>query len=188
MPRTRVHQPGSPIAGRRKNLNIPISLPFIFLAGPIRNAPDWHNAAIRAAVAQDWEGFIVSPSRSIALGLIGLIEPDDPRYGTFSRQRAWEQYYMYSAANAGCVMFWLCGEHLPKKSLEKVYAHITMMELGKWIERKKLIPETRLVIGTDGNFPEWSTIEFELDMELPGFHVCRSLEETVRAATIAAEG
>jgi hypothetical protein len=178
-----VHQPVSPEGdqSKRKCLKIPTALPILFLAGPIRNAPPWHSQAIRIALKQNWQGFIASPAHQIDADLLGLIESDKPEYGTFPRQRAWEQYYMYSAAENGCIMFWLCKEAAVKQFTNKVYAHITMLELGKWIERKKLLPKTRLVIGTDGEFPELSTIEFEIGIELPGFIIHRSLEETVEA-------
>jgi hypothetical protein len=79
-------------------------------------------------------------------------------------------------------MFWLCKQSPIKEFPHKIYAHMTMFELGKWIERKKLLPQTRLVVGVDGEFPELSTIEFEISTELPGLTIHRSLEETVDAA------
>ena len=184
--RTHVHLPSlsspSLISGRRKNINIPTNLPIIFSAGPIRNAPPWHSLAIRYILEKDPEVFFACPAWKIDSDLVRFIEKDKSVYELFLRQRAWEQHYMYRAAESGCIFFWLCGE-APEKEFEgKVYSHITMMELGKWIERKKLLPQTRLVIGTDGRFPEWSTIDFEIGTELPTFRICSSLKETVEAA------
>lgn len=180
----RVHMPVSPDGDRskRKCLKIPTNLPILFLAGPIRNAPQWHTDAVRIALKRGWEGFITSPAHQIETDLLDVVESDKLEYDVFPRQRAWEQHYMYNAARNGCIMFWLCKEAAIRQFPNKVYAHITMLELGKWIERKKLLPETRLVIGTDGEFPELSTIEFEIGTELPEFVIHRSLEETVDAA------
>lgn len=181
---THVHMPVSPDGDRskRKYLEIPTDLPILFLAGPIRNAPRWHTDVIRIALKRSWNGFITSPAHQIESDLFDLVESDKPEYQVFARQRAWEQHYMYGAAKNGCIMFWLCKETAVKQFPNKVYAHITMLELGKWIERKKLVPQTRLVIGTDGEFPELSTIEFEIKTELRGFVIHGSLEETVDVA------
>lgn len=179
-----IHMPVSPDGNlkKRRNVHIPTSLPILFLAGPIRNAPPWHSEAVRIVDAQKWSGFIASPAHKLEADLLDLIEPDKDEYNVFPRQRAWEQHYMYKAARSGCIMFWLCKEVAVKQFPNKVYAHITMLELGKWIERKKIYPQTKLTIGTDGEFPELSTIEFEIKTELPGFVIHRSLRATVEAA------
>ena len=176
--------PGIGPAGRK--VKIPSDLPILFAAGPIRNAPEWHSEAIRIVRQRNQPIFLACPAHQIAKELLDLVETDRPEYEVFPRQRAWEQYYMYLAAQHGCIFFWLCIEAPVREFPDKVYAHITMLELGKWIERKKVFPETRLVIGTDGKFPEWSTIEYEIKTELPGLPIHYSLKETVDAAlTIA---
>jgi hypothetical protein len=183
MRNTRVHIPSLiDKEERRRNLHIPTDLPIVFSAGPIRNAPKWQNDAIRIADQCNRKVFFVSPAWSVDPDQMDLVEPDREEYKTFVRQRQFEQHYMYNAAERGCVFFWLCQESPNKEFPEKVYAHITMLELGKWIERKKLLPNTHLVIGTDGKFPELSTIEYELSVELPTLPIYRSLEETVQAA------
>jgi hypothetical protein len=186
MRNTRVHLPllfSLPeYAGEGRKVEIPTDLPILFLAGPIRNAPAWHSVAIRHAMQQDHALFIACPAREVSQDLRGFVEEDKPEYASFHRQRAWEQHYMYGAAETGCILFWLCRESPIRLFPEKVYAHITMLELGKWLERKKLQPETRLVIGTDGGFPEWPTIRYEIESELPRLPIYYSLEETVDAA------
>lgn len=142
----------------------------------------WWLTPFPHVLKQGWQGFIASPAHEIAPDLLTLVLGDDMAYDVFLRQRAWEQYYMYSAAENGCILFWLSEEEATKRFPNKVYAQITMLELGKWIERKKLIPQTRLVIGADERFPQLGTVEFEVSVELPGFKIHRSLEETVRAA------
>jgi len=57
-----------------------------------------------------------------------------------------------------------------------------MLELGEWIARCTSNKEINLVIGTDGSFPEWSTIKNEIETELPMTKICTSLEETISSA------
>lgn len=183
MPKTKIHipvhhsLPGSGEKGRK--VKIPTDLPILFLAGPIRNGPRWHNDAIRLILDKDAPVFVASPARRVSDDIFVHVEKDSEEHETFPRQRAWEQHYMYAAARCGCIIFWLPKEELPRKHKDKVYAHISMLELGKWIEHKSLFPETPVVFGTDGNFPEWDTIRFEIETEIRNPIICYSLEETV---------
>ncbi|MBP7831660.1 MAG: hypothetical protein KA028_01430 [Candidatus Pacebacteria bacterium] len=167
----------------RKNVKIETTKPVLFLAGPIRNAPKWQEEAIDILFQKNETVFVASPTRTLGKTLDGFTEVDKPQeYETFIRQRAWEQYYMYAAAKKGTIIFFLPKEAEVKEFPDKVYAHITMMELGLWIARCKMDKEINLVIGTDGNFPEWSTIEFEIKTEIPHVQIYDSLEKTIDAA------
>jgi len=167
----------------RKNVKIEASRPVIFLAGPIRNAPKWQEEAINIFLEKNEAVFVASPTRELGSDLMLFTEVDKPsEYELFERQRAWEQYYLYTAAEKGCIIFYLPKEAEEKEFPDKLYAHITMMELGEWIARCKMDKEINLVIGTDGNFPEWSTIEYELRTELPIVPICNSLKETIETA------
>lgn len=182
--KTKIHLPRSCYGNEmRKNVNIGTNLPTIFLAGPIRNAPRWQEKAVKIFLEKNEAVFVASPTRDLSLDLMPFVERDNPfNYQTFERQRAWEQHYLYSASNKGCIIFYLPKEAEVKEFPDKLYAHITMMELGEWIARCKADKEINLVIGTDGNFPEWSTIEYEIKTELPMTPICSSLEETVETA------
>ena len=177
--KTKIHLALSPSGNK---LNIPTDLPVIFTAGPIRNAPKWQQEAVRLFLERNQEVFIATPIREVADDLKPFVERDWDGYEQFQRQRAWEQHYLYAAAKKGCIIFWLPKESETKEVQDKVYAHITMLELGEWIVRKKNDPSINLVIGTDGNFPEWPTIMFELVTEIPSVHICMSLEDTVDKA------
>lgn len=183
MNKTKIHTPCSYYKSEtRKNVKIETDLPVVFLAGPIRNAPKWQNEAIKMFIEKGKELFIASPRREVGSDLIEFTEKDNPsNYQQFDRQRAWEQYYLYSASKNGCIIFYLPKE-AEKEDLNKVYGHITMMELGEWIARCKENPEINLIIGTDGEFPEWSTIEYEIKTEIPNTPICNSLEETIETA------
>ena len=167
----------------RKNVKIETNRPVIFLAGPIRNAPKWQEEAIKIFLEKNEAVFVASPTRELGQGLMLFTEADKPNeYETFERQRAWEQYYLYAAAKKGSIIFWLPQEAENRDHPDKVYAHITMLELGEWIARRQINKEINLVIGTDGNFPEWSTIKYEIETELQNVSIYNSLEETIDAA------
>ncbi|MEX2010255.1 MAG: nucleoside 2-deoxyribosyltransferase domain-containing protein [Parcubacteria group bacterium] len=154
-----------PINENDRKVKIVTTKPIVFLAGPIRNALPWRDDAIKLLIEKELDVFIASPARTIDDGLRQYVEKDKPEYEVFERQRAWEQYYLYEAAKNGCVFFYLPKEAEIKEVADKVYAHITMLELGEWIERHKNNKNINLVIATDGNFPEWSTVKYELEKE-----------------------
>lgn len=145
----------------------------IFLAGPIKNAPKWRDEMINLFLEKNEAVLIASPEGKRVDVEINKL---------FPRRRAWEQYYLNLAANKkGCIVFWLPAESLEKQFKDKVYAHITMMELGEWIARKAVDPEINLIIGTDGYFPEWETIQYELETEIQDLEIFYSIEEVVNA-------
>ncbi len=167
--KTKIHLPRSSDGEKigTRPVKIETDLPVIFLAGPILNAPKWHEEAIRLLLRKNKAIFIASPTRELSSDLTELVEKDDQsKYEIFPRQRAWEQYYLYAASKKGCILFWLPGEAEEKEVPDKIYAHMTMLELGGWIARCKMDQSINLVIGTDGNFPEWSTVEYEIRTEL----------------------
>ena len=153
------------LTDKDRKVKIVPAQPVIFLAGPIRNAPDWQSEAIKFLLDKDVDAFVASPRRTAPDSLRPFIAKDNNQYEVFERQRAWEQYYLYKASDNGCIFFYLPAESKVKDDEEKVYAHITMMELGEWIARHKANPEVNLIVATDGDFPEWSTIKFELESE-----------------------
>lgn len=170
------------LSNKGRKTKIETDLPVIFLAGPIRNAPKWQEEAIKLLLVQNQEVFVAAPLRSVHPHLAPYVELDKNEYEVFPRQRAWEQYYLNSAAQKGCIIFNLCKEAPVKEFPDKIYAHITMMELGEWIARCKYDKEINLIICTDGEFPEWSTIEFEIKTELPMTPIVYSLEKAVEVA------
>lgn len=170
---------------------IPTTKPVVFSAGPIRNAPVWQNDAMHIAVKREADIFFACPLRDGEDGFDTDLNPYLAQYkgdGQFSRQRAWEQYYLNQAGlpsnkTEGCVFFWLSR---PKPRVQwpwpdKSYAQITMLELGGWLRAKEMDPQTRLVIGAEEGFPELSTVSYEIET-VTGLPVYSTLEETVHAA------
>ncbi len=163
-------------------LKVETNAPVLFLAGPIRNAPKWHYDAIRQVMEVNQKVCIAAPIRQLPIDLHPYAFTDQDADETFKRQREWELYYLERAAARGCTMFWLSNESEAKEFQEKVFAHITMMELGSAIGRRKQFGTAfNLVVGVDTKFPEWETIKMDLD-RLPHLIVCYTLRDTVNQA------
>jgi len=163
-----------------RKIKLPPILPTLFLAGPIRNAPKWHYDAIRYLLNKDTKTFIAVPIRTVPDDIKPhILLDEDLFFHTFERQRAWELYYLFHAKRKGCIMFWLPKEAEVKEFQDKIYAHITMMELGTAMGSYTHKP-FNLVVGTDGEFPEWNTIK--LDLEENKIPICYTLEDTIETA------
>ena len=182
----------------RKQL-VPTEKPVLFLAGPIRNAPRWHYDAIRQVIETDMEVFVAAPIRDVPEDIRPFVFCDSDKIPTVSRQRKWELYYLAQARIMGCVIFWLSNESPVKEHPDKVYAHITMLELGTALAiRKQYGSLFNLVIGVDTKFPEWETIKMDIDelpteytsyyldgpvtTQIPPVPVCHTLEDTISTA------
>lgn len=152
---------------------------ILFIAGPVRNGGAWQESVMSMLRGMDDAGGIclASPTRFVSDKVQHLIAPNTGV--EVSRQREWERHYISRAQRGGCLMFWLA-KQAGHEHLEKVYAHITMMELGSAIKAKALDPSIRLVIGADPEFPELSTILYEIEQEIPGFVVESNLYDTVK--------
>jgi hypothetical protein len=161
-----------------KNYIKELDAPLIFLAGPIRNAPNWQDKAIKILFSQEPNLIIASPRRGIRNKISEYIIAGNENY--FPRQRAWERHYLDLASRTGAILFWLPR----RKSLfsRKVYGAMTRVELGEWMTNYKHDNSVRFCIGTDGKFPEMNTIEYDLSVNVPYKIISRSLEETCEDA------
>ncbi len=162
--------------------------PVVFFAGPIRNAASWHDFGIACMLANKVDAFIACPTRKTeAFG--HLIEKYDEKYEKFPRQRAWEIYYLDKAAHEnGVVMFWLAPEKKlaegeVKEHPDKVYGHITQMELGAWVREASLNPHINLVVGIDPAYPEADTIAYDIEQSIPGITVYPRLKDCCNRVT-----
>ena len=153
-----------------------IGVPIIFLAGPIRSAPAWHDSAIESILllSRHQNITIASPNEKVGDGIKPhLIAGDDDR---FPRQRAWERYYLDLASKTGAIMFWLPGEE--SHSCQKAYGAMTRIELGQWMTNYRHDRSVRMCIGSDGKFSELDTIRYDLSIDAPDKKIFGSLEET----------
>src|SRR3989344_2086457 len=126
-----------------------VAKPLIFLAGPIRGAPNWQDEAIPMLLKKNPNIFIVSPRRGIRPAIETHILTGDEKY--FHRLRAWERHYLDIAGHnpdtKGVIMFWLPGE--TEHNCEKSYGAMTRVELGQAMESYRRDKRTRFCIGSD---------------------------------------
>ncbi|MDP2906568.1 MAG: hypothetical protein Q8O03_01365 [Nanoarchaeota archaeon] len=151
-----------------------IEFPLIFLAGPIRGAPNWQDEAIKILLSQSPDLIITSPRRGIRDAISNYILQGDDNY--FPRQRAWERHYLDIASKKGTILFWLPGEE--QHNCEKVYGAITRLELGQWMTNYKHDKSVRFCVGSDGEFPELDTNKYDLSLDAPDKDIKKTLEET----------
>ena len=155
-----------------------IVAPLIFLAGPIRSAPNWQDEAINFLFSQNSDLVIASPRRGVRDKIAPYIVTGNKNY--FPRQRAWERHYLDIASKTGAILFWLPGEE--EHNCEKVYGAMTRVEIGQWMTNYRHNNSVRFCVGSDGKFPEMHTIEFDLKMDAPDKKIFSSLEETCTEA------
>jgi hypothetical protein len=151
-----------------------IETPLIFLAGPIRSAPNWQDEAIDLLFSQDSDLVIASPRRGVRERIAPYIAEGDENY--FPRQRAWERHYLDIASKTGAILFWLPGEE--EHDCKKVYGAMTRVEIGQWMTRYSVDNSVRFCVGSDGKFPELHTIQYDLSIDAPDKKIHSTLEET----------
>ena len=166
-----------------KNIIIPktrvenIDAPLIFLAGPVKGAPGWRDAAIEIILSQNKEIVVASPDAELKKSLrTHLLRGDED----FPRRRAWERHYLEVASKTGAIMFWLPEE--VEHDCKKPYGSMTRIELGQWMTRYSYDRSVRLCFGSDGKFSELDIIKFDLSRDAPDKKIFGSLEETCREA------
>ena len=155
-----------------------VEAPLVFLAGPIRSAPNWQDKAIEILLSQNSDLVVASPKRDVRDKISQYIAIGDNNH--FLRQRAWERYYLDIASKTGAILFWLPEEE--EHNCEKVYGAMTRVEIGQWMTNYRYNRFVRFCVGSDGKFPEMHTIDFDLQMDAPDKKVYSSLEETCAEA------
>jgi hypothetical protein len=151
-----------------------INYPIIFLAGPIRSAPNWQDKAIKYIISKDPNIIIASPRRGIRDNISPYIITGDENY--FPRQRAWERHYLDVATSNGAIMFWLPFEE--EHNCNKVYGAMTRFELGLVLGWYKYNKEISFCIGTDNDFSEFDIMNYDLKLDAPLKEIQYSLEKT----------
>lgn len=155
-----------------------LDAPLIFLAGPIRSAPNWQDEAIKILFSKEPNLIIASPRRGIRDNIAKYIISGNEIY--FSRQRAWERHYLDIASKTGAILFWLPGEE--EHNCEKVYGAMTRVEIGQWMTRYHFDKKVHFCVGSDSKFSELHTIEFDLKLDAPDKKINKTLEETCAEA------
>lgn len=152
--------------------------PLIFLAGPIRSAPNWQDEAIKILFEMTPDLVIASPRRGIRESIAPYVFHGDERH--FTRQRGWERHYLDIAAKTGAILFWLPGEEA--HDCNKVYGAMTRLELGQWMTNYKYNNDVHFCIGSDGKFPELNTIRYDIYLDAQDKEVKTTLEDTCQEA------
>ncbi|MEK6827614.1 MAG: hypothetical protein AABX99_03980 [Nanoarchaeota archaeon] len=161
-----------------------LDAPLIFLAGPIRSAPNWQDETIKILLFQKSDLIIASPRRGVRNEIAEYIIEGNENY--FPRQRAWERHYLKLASKKGAILFWLPGEE--KHDCQKVYGAMTRIELGQWMTNYRHDNSVKFCVGSDGKFPEMEIIEYDLSLDSPNKKIFKTLEETcVEALRLALE-
>lgn len=142
-----------------------IDYPLIFLAGPIRQAPDWQEEAIKYLISKDNKIIIASPRGNVSEYISRLII--NGRTDFFTRPRAWEKHYLKIASQKGCVLFWL----------ENAPGLMTRLELGQLMAHYQHDENTKFCVGGNNNFSNIETIRYDLVIDT-GKKICSTLEET----------
>ena len=155
-----------------------IQTPLIFLAGPIRGAPNWQDEAAEIIFSREPNLDVISPRRGVNDKILKYLA--NGRNDFFPRQRAWERHYLDLSKRKGCVMFWLPGEI--EHNCEKSYGAMTRLELGQLMTDYRHDNSTRFCVGSDGNFSELDTIVYDLALDAPDKRISPTLEETCTEA------
>lgn len=156
---------------------IEVTVPIIFLAGPILGADDWQREVIAILSKSNKDFAIASPRRLIA-------EVDDITRGEFTEadfnaQITWEHKYLGLAARNGVTMFWLAKEaHIIRG---RAYAQTSRFELGEAMVRHQL-QNIKLVVGIEPGFQGEHYIRETFAGKTPRVPLCDSLQETYATA------
>src|SRR4051794_21491749 len=107
--------------------------PVVFLAGPIRGAPEWHPIAVRLLWGLSPHLPVANPS-----------PPEPPASFEYATQVEWEAHLLRRAAGNGVILFWLAREET--HTCERAYAQTARFELAEWKVRHER-DGAKLVVG-----------------------------------------
>jgi hypothetical protein len=147
---------------------VPVEGPVVFLAGPIKGAPDWQSEAARPLLAALPDVRVASPRRVYAPGTYDAAAQID-----------WETHFLRLAGTRGVILFWLAREveHDPTRA----YAQTTRFELAEWKVRHER-DGAKLVVGIEDGFTGARYIRHRFERDCPTVPLVSSLEDACRVA------
>jgi hypothetical protein len=159
--------------------------PLIFLCGPLHGAPNWQEEAAKLILRKSKDMMVASPRRIFG----DLLPPGYHRSlrHSFSRQRAWERYYLEKASRYGSILFWLPDADPARRVPNLTYGATTRFELGEWLTRVSFDEKIPLEIGGQEGFDTLHTVRYDMKRLAPYLKLHQSLEEVVDAAIERAE-
>lgn len=144
-----------------------LSGPIIFLAGPIKNGPDWQKIAIHTLNLLQ-PGIIIANPRA-----------PSPWHGDYDAQVDWEAHHINYACKHGVVLFWMSCE--TSHDCRRSYAQTTRAEWGRIYERYKY-RDAQFVHGIEHGFSGRKYYQRTYERETPEIRIHHSLDETCNAA------
>lgn len=167
-----------------------IEASIVFLAGPIKNAPNWQDKAVEM-LAKRQSDFNVRKRVVVA----------NPRtegkwHGDYNGQVDWELKHLQLASQTGVIVFWLA---LPNPTLEmsheelglmlgydsqrptRAYAQTSRVELGEWIGFSRQWSKAPFILGIEPGFTGERYIKRRLH-HLRNEEIPDTLERTIELA------
>lgn len=141
---------------------------YVFLAGPIQGAPDWHEE-LKEKLKIGLDGQVLTKNIIIANPKRENLNDENFKY---DEQVDWEKKYLERASDNGIVVFWFAMMETDDSS--RSYAQTSRFELGEIFERA---PEN-FVIGIEPGFNGERYIRYEFQRKF-GYIVNSSLEDTL---------
>ncbi|WP_020469778.1 nucleoside 2-deoxyribosyltransferase domain-containing protein [Zavarzinella formosa] len=151
---------------------VPVDGPVVFLAGPIKGAPDWQAEATQW-FADSAPGITVASPR----------RPRLPGEFDYAGQVDWETHFLRRAADNGVILFWLAREVVSIPG--RAYAQTTRFELAEWKVRHER-DGVRLVVGIEDGFTGERYIRHCFAQDCPRVPLVTTLPEACAAATMLA--
>jgi hypothetical protein len=154
---------------------VEVDAPLIFLAGPIKGAPEWHDETMN---------FISEKAPELTSACPYMREPKENLkqyvvngdWSRFTRNRMWERHYLDIASKKGAIMFWLPGEVNHK--CEKSYGSMTRLEFGECLSDYRNDNSHSFCVGSDGKFSDLQQLLYDMSLDAPDKKMFFSLEET----------
>ncbi|MBU1039276.1 hypothetical protein KKC17_03600 [Patescibacteria group bacterium] len=143
----------------KKIKNLPVDCKVVYLAGPVKHAPDWHSRAIKIIHDIDPEVIIISPKKLVLSGF---------HMTEWYKECAWIKYHMDLTGGyaKGVIMFWCppmeCQE---RPNYNGSYAQSTRYEVGKWFTRLNENPQEwpgKVIMGMEHGFSGARYVDFDL--------------------------
>lgn len=138
---------------------------LLYLAGPIKGAPNWQEQAVSIVHGLNPHILIASPRRNREI-------PGDLSDEEFGRQDRWCDYYVDLACKHGVCLVWLAKEL--NHDCERAYAQGSRLLLGQLMERHTR-QSIRLIVGIESGFTGARDIRLRLSRYCPDIKVQDSL-------------
>lgn len=162
----------------------------IFLAGPIRDAPNWQQEALDFMLDN-----YHNPHGDINVVIACPRWPGEkmcePEVFDFQSQVDWETEYLARAAIKGTVLFWLPNP-ADKLTKNRCYGQTSRFELGEWLTAACLgwqgnAYPVGLALGIEPGFSGEQYIRARAAALLPGLDIYTNLEQTCMYALALVE-